>query len=309
MSRGVGSEGWANEYTKITYLGGRRFAATIYTKPRAFSYEITGRKELPPKIAIGFVHESVAVAENVARLFEENATTGELKTRVGRKIVPDLDGDRGKTTTFYGDRMLGARETLGLDPTTTISPPTDDSFVAEDSPDSNYGSSTYLAITDRDTAIARVFIRFDLSSIPSGATIDLAKVRLYYYNYSYTDPVNKETLIYRVTGSWSESSITWNNQPSYASDFTSSTNMPSSYGWVEWTVTDDVQGMVDGTYDNYGWCIRFYNETLSTDYSYVYFYSKEYDGYDPELYVEYTTIKRRVLLKADPRPKVRTSLL
>ncbi|RLG81320.1 MAG: hypothetical protein DRO09_02110, partial [Thermoprotei archaeon] len=173
------------------------------------------------------------------------------------------------------------------DPSTTISPPTDDSYVSEYSPDDNYGSNNELSIQDRDGVTNRVFIRFDLSSLPSEATILLANVRLYYYSYYQDNPSGKQTDIHRVLESWDESTITWNNQPSYASVATSSTDMPSSYGWVEWNVTDDVQGMVDGTYDNYGWCIKFHTEGLSSGYSQALFYSKEYDGYDPELYVEY----------------------
>jgi len=184
---------------------------------------------------------------------------------------------------------IKASDLKALDDTTTISPPTDDSFVMYSSGDANYGSDDTLYLDDRDGYTRRIFIRFDLSSLPSGATITLAKVRLYYYSYYYSDPAGKQTDVHRVLESWSEDTITWNNQPSCASTPTSSTDMPSSYGWVEWTVTDDVQGMVDGTYDNYGWRIKLHTENLSSGYSIILFHSKEYDGYDPELYVEYTT--------------------
>ena len=259
-------------------------------KERLEEHEITGRKELPPKVVVRFVHEGILVTENLARLFEEDVETRELKAKIVKKVILDLDGDRGKVAILYGDWDLGAGEALELDPdTTTISPPTDDTFVYSYSPDYNFGSNTYVSIRDRSDARARIFIRFDLSSIPSGATINLAKIRLYYYEYKVSDPAGKQTDVHRVLGSWDESTATWNNKPDIAPTPTSSTNMPSSYGWVEWTVTDDVQGMVDGSYDNYGWCIKYHDETLTSGYSFAYFYSKEYDGYDPELYVEYTT--------------------
>ena len=250
-------------------------------------YEITGRKELPPKIAIGFMHEGVAVTGNLIRLFEEDPKTGELKSKIVKKITLDLEDVRGKVAILYGDWTLGAGEAFELDPeTTTISPPTDDSWVAEWNKKVNYGTNDELRITDRSGGRERSFIKFDLSGLPSGIYVWSAKVRLYYHAYSFSDPAGKQADIHRVTESWSESSVNWNNQPSYASTPTSSINIPSSYGWVEWDVTDDVQDMVDGTVENYGWCIKFHTEGVD-DYSKAAFCSKEYDGYDPELYVEY----------------------
>ena len=265
-------------------------------KERLEEHEITGRRELPPKTAIRFMHEGIAVTENLARLFEEDPETGELRSKIVKKVVLDLDGNRGKVAILYGDWDLGAGEVFELDPdTTTISPPTDDAWVYQRLGSNNYGSDDGLFLCDEYSEWyeqhrnRRTYVRFDLSSISSGVTINVAKIRLYYFYYELNDPSGKQTDVHRVTESWDESTITWNNQPSYVSTATSSTNIPSSYGWVEWDVTDDVQGMVDGTYDNYGWCIKFHTESLSSGYSLVEFYSKEYDGYDPELYVEYTT--------------------
>ena len=88
---------------------------------------------------------------------------------------------------------IKASSLKALDDTTTISPPTDDAYVYEKYPSDNYGSETRLGFYDYQSYTVRTFIRFDLSSIPSGATINLAKVRLYYYEYQYTDPAGKQT--------------------------------------------------------------------------------------------------------------------
>ena len=224
------------------------------------------------------------------RLFEEDENTGELKSKIVKKVILDLEGNRGKVAILYGDWTIGAGEAFELDPdTTTISPATDDTSVLSSHPDSNYGSANALYLRDHQDYTYRVFVRFDLSSIPSGATINLAKVRLYYYQYMVSDPAGKQVDIHRVLGSWDESTLTWNNKPDIASTATSSINMPSSYGWVEWDVTDDVQDMVDGTVDNYGWCVKYHDESLTSEDSSTWFRSKEYDGYDSELYVEYTS--------------------
>jgi hypothetical protein len=66
----------------------------------------------------------------------------------------------------------------------------------------------------------RGLLKFDYSSIPASATITLAKLTL----YSATTPLNGDLvhanagpnnamLIQRVTGSWSEATTNWTNQP------------------------------------------------------------------------------------------------
>ena len=185
--------------------------------------------------------------------------------------------------------IIHASSMSAADPSITISPPTDDSYVREDYPSDNYGTSSCLELADKIDGNRRAYVKFDLSPIPSGSKIISAKLKLYYYYYysSWHDPAGKTVSAYRVLEDWDESTITWNNQPSYDSTPTASTEIPSYYAWLEWDVTDDVQGMVYGTYDNYGWCIRFATEDLTDSYSLIRFFSKEHDGSDPKLYVEY----------------------
>src|SRR5262252_6227271 len=61
----------------------------------------------------------------------------------------------------------------------------------------------------------------------------------------------------RVTSTWLDSSITWNNQPTFSSA-TDSQNIPSTppTALVRWSVTGDVQGFVNSTFTNYGWCVK-----------------------------------------------------
>ncbi|NHW23563.1 MAG: DNRLRE domain-containing protein [Archaeoglobales archaeon] len=56
-------------------------------------------------------------------------------------------------------------------------------------------------------------------------------------------------------------------------------------GRIYRNVTRDVQGFLNGSYDNYGWCIKHNDEsTLNTR---VYFYSREYTSNKPYLHIEY----------------------
>ena len=162
--------------------------------------------------------------------------------------------------------------------------PSADAYVWKYYPDDNFGSDDKLYIDDGSNFTRRIFICFDLSSIPSGSTILSAKIRLYYYG---GDQTGRQVNVHRVLASWNESSITWNNQPSFDSTPSTSINMPSSYGWVEFDVTEDVQKMFNGEIPNYGWCIKFNTENVS-DSSTYYFYSRERSSDIPELYVEYS---------------------
>ena len=152
--------------------------------------------------------------------------------------------------------------------------PTEDARVWSSYPNNNYGSANELSVgSDSET-----YIKFDLSSIPSGSVIISATLKLYQYN----SVSGVEICVHRVTGSWSESSITWNNKPSYDSQSEACSDSAGQYQWTEWDITDLVQGWVDGSYDNHGL-------VLVSSGDMVQFYSREWSEADkrPKLTVEY----------------------
>jgi len=58
----------------------------------------------------------------------------------------------------------------------------------------------------------RSLLRFDLSQIPSGATVTDATLEVYAYRYEGSNTFQ----FYRATEPWEET-VTWNTQPSYDS--------------------------------------------------------------------------------------------
>lgn len=171
--------------------------------------------------------------------------------------------------------------------------PTDDTFIAHKRPDNNYGSRTNLLVRNDYGSTPGwaydILIKFDLSSIPQGATIQSAKLRLYYYQHKDNDPAGRKLNCYRITSNWNENTVTWNTQPSYYPNPTTYATVPSSTRrWMEWDVTSDVQKFINGQATNYGWKITDENYWGTIEIPIAYFYSKEYGSYVPQLVIEYT---------------------
>lgn len=92
--------------------------------------------------------------------------------------------------------------------------PTDDALVlsAPELVDQNYGQDQQIiAWANYPVYGARSYLRFDLSGIPNGETVTFARLNLFQFNGGgFASGVD----VFRVAAdTWSESLITWNNQP------------------------------------------------------------------------------------------------
>jgi len=164
--------------------------------------------------------------------------------------------------------------------TTTIQPSSQDTLMDSYRHDSNFGDSTTLRIDSRAVEIYRSLVQFDLSSIPPGSIISSATLKLYYYSYAVNDPVGRTYWAYRVTQSWTEMGATWdtydgaNPWVTAGGDFTTVHGayaiVPSSYGWMTWTVTDIVKAWVEDGEPNYGFLIKDEAETSDTSYQAIF---------------------------------------
>ena len=135
----------------------------------------------------------------------------------------------------------------------------------------------------------RTLIKFDLSSIPAGAIITNANLKLYYYAYSSGsegDPL--DISVYRTTADWYEGGLSWSkaeNYHSYSYD-TVTIIAGTSAGYKTWDITSLVQSWVDGTYNNYGVLLRAPTQSGSSNFRC--FRSREYGSNPPKLEVTYT---------------------
>jgi len=172
--------------------------------------------------------------------------------------------------------------------------PSDDAKINQRNPGGNYGASTVLQTRNNDGGGSSDWgldslLKFDLSSLPIGCTIESAELKLYYYRWKDNNPAGRALNCYRATSNWNEGTVTWSSQPDYASQITASTAVPSSYNWMIWDVTDDVQGFVDNDFSHFGWKITDENYWGGANIPICYFYAKEYGGSKPVLVVEYST--------------------
>ena len=107
-------------------------------------------------------------------------------------------------------------------------------------------------LTNQSSIGQRILIEFtDLSAIPSGATINSAKLGLYRYD---SDPSGNPLTLdaYQITTPWAET-VTYSTQPLYNSISESSVTLSGTDpGWYEWDITNLVQQWIDGTAANYG---------------------------------------------------------
>lgn len=161
-----------------------------------------------------------------------------------------------------------------------------DCFARQISPTSNYNES-YLVVgkTGTSSQVDRSFVFFDLSAIPSNVIITDVKLYLRQINSSYEGPNTLTFSVGRITGSWTETGVTWNNQPAMAAaDYTSlSCAAVSSDIWKYWTITNTIAAAYAGsTYT--GIYLKGTNE--STNSNGKRFRSSE-NSYQPYLVVSY----------------------
>lgn len=132
-----------------------------------------------------------------------------------------------------------------------------DSLVAEAAPTMNFGTdAAAYGVRSFSSGDARSFVRFNLPAIPAGCTVTGATLRL----YTSAGVTGRTLQALRVSANWTETGVTWNNQPGTTGAAATASSVAS--GWVPWTVTTMVQAMYSGT--NNGFRVRDSVENSAT---------------------------------------------
>ena len=128
-----------------------------------------------------------------------------------------------------------------------------DSWIDQSSPSSNFGSDQILKVKrETGSKAMRTLVRFTLPGTPAGCTVTGATLRL----WAASAATGQTLQALRLNAGWTESGVTWSNQPATTGTAATATSVS---GWNQWTVTSQVQGMYAGS--NNGFLVRFAVET------------------------------------------------
>jgi|FLYL01.1.fsa_nt_gi hypothetical protein len=100
----------------------------------------------------------------------------------------------------------------------------------------------------------RAFVAFNLSPLPPQAQVHSATLVLCLTGIPPADALLRTQELRRVTEPWSESSITWNNQPGTTGQDSHSFRVPTIQSCISVDVTASVRAWLAGE-ENYGWSI------------------------------------------------------
>jgi len=145
---------------------------------------------------------------------------------------------------------------VSIPPTTcTLSAADTDSYVSETGLFTNFGTAANLDVRSALVSNKRALAQFGLApcSIPANSLVTAASLEL----YMFAAPTISRTYdAHGVTASWTESGVTWINQPAVGASATATVATGTTSNVVlTWNVTPDVQAFVDGTTVNNGWRI------------------------------------------------------
>ena len=128
-----------------------------------------------------------------------------------------------------------------------------DAYVSAQAPDGKFGTAPVLFTgysSGPDRIHNRTFIDFDLDYLPQSAKVFKATLHVYLEQAGGLQTVCMS--VHRVLQSWSQSSITWKSQPSYALVPSTTHYVNSVAGFKTWDVTSLVQSWLDGSESDYG---------------------------------------------------------
>ncbi|HEX7255365.1 MAG TPA: right-handed parallel beta-helix repeat-containing protein [Gaiellaceae bacterium] len=153
-----------------------------------------------------------------------------------------------------------------------------DSWIDQSSSASNKGTDSILKVMSKSgNANLRALVRFNLPSIPSGCVLDAATLRVYAGSASSSQ---RTLQALRLNGSWTETGVTWGNQPATTGSAVTTT---SGTGYRQWGVGAIVQNMYSSGSNN-GFLIRDATESQDAEQQ---FHSRETGSNPPQLVVTF----------------------
>jgi hypothetical protein len=136
--------------------------------------------------------------------------------------------------------------------------PTYDTTIDQMSPNTVYKNSTTLYVLntfgennsgwERDTLLF-----FNLTAFPTVTQVHTATLYLYYYDYDDANPVRRALSLHQLTREWNIDNVTWKNRPSHINKNFSFSVISSTFGWMTWNMTAEIQRIINNPGGNFGW--------------------------------------------------------
>ncbi len=145
----------------------------------------------------------------------------------------------------------------------------------------------------QEQAARRGLLRFELNSVPAGATIEHATLELYLG--SAANRKDTKIAVFGVLDAWSEGEVSWSSAPALSAQLTAA-DVGSESDYYAWDVTALAQGWHAGTFANHGLLLRDTDESTAVLRG---FFSREAGINPPRMVVTYT--------EAPPRPPTPTT--
>jgi hypothetical protein len=186
--------------------------------------------------------------------------------------------------------VLSRTVTPGAINTVIEIPIAEDTYITSNKPSTNWCGSNFLRLgyskDPPNNGAERMFLKFDLSSIPSDAAINSARFRIYLHTATPPGDGSMRAESRHLASDWNQCLVTWNShQPHWGSVFGSSW-VPSTPGWLEADATELVKEWVYGTHPNYGAMVMG-DETVR-ERQRMFYSSRDAGGRYPRLIVDYT---------------------
>jgi hypothetical protein len=152
-----------------------------------------------------------------------------------------------------------------------------DAWIDRTNPENNLGGDSNLHVRPTGNSDHQILIKFDLDAIPESCNITAGTLKIH-----QKDKKDQTIDVYRITQSWGEMSVTWNNAPMANStvwaNFSGNVNVPITRSI---DITSLVQGWYEDNFPNHGLLLK--SSSGSGD---IQFSSRE-SGNIPTLEVEY----------------------
>jgi len=190
----------------------------------------------------------------------------------------------------------------------TLLSPTKDTYVSQIAPSANYGTQNTLKFGRESAGVYRSYLKFEPTILIPNITIHEAYLMINCYGYS--GPGTYGIGVYNVTSNWEESTLIYNNQPSFNTTPCSTIYCSARQGWFVWDIKELATAWITNPSINNGILVKL-NDESDTNARYYNCSSQQYSpwNYRPLLLLSYSTGSNYVFIPPDNDTYVRESAL